>query len=130
MPFKRPLATAGVLPAAVGAGWLVVEVLSRIVLAVVTTAQDTLLMDAAEPDVFPIPFFVIAVHVTPSQSLLCTTLALAMSRFSAAPSRRRSPAASCWADSRRLKVASNLTNPCATLVNSDIWVARSSNSSV
>jgi hypothetical protein len=70
MALARPLAIAGVLPSAVGALRLVGEVLSRIVLAIVTTAQDGMLMDPAESDVFPIPFFVIAVHVTPSQSLL------------------------------------------------------------
>ena len=59
MPVARPLAIAGVLPAAVGALRLVVEILPRIVLAVVTTAQDTLLMDPAVPDVFPVAFLVI-----------------------------------------------------------------------
>jgi hypothetical protein len=70
MALARPLAVASVLPSAVGAGWLVVEVLSRIVLAVVTTAQDGMLMDPAVPDVLSVSFLVIAVHVTPSQSLL------------------------------------------------------------
>ena len=66
MPVARPLAVAGVLPSAVGAGWLVVEILPRIVLfAVVAGAKDTLAMDLAVPDVLSIPFFVIAVHVTP-----------------------------------------------------------------
>jgi hypothetical protein len=57
---NRPLAIASVLPAAVGAGWLVVEVLPRIVLfAVVTTAQDGMLMDPAVSDVLSVSFLVI-----------------------------------------------------------------------
>ena len=59
MPVARPLAVAGVLPAAVGALRLVGEVLSRIVLAVVAGAKDTLVMDPAVSDVFPVPFFVV-----------------------------------------------------------------------
>ena len=60
MPVARPLAIAGVLPAAVGALRLMLEILPRgILFAVVTTAQDTLAMDSAEPDVFPVSFLVI-----------------------------------------------------------------------
>jgi hypothetical protein len=128
MALARPLATAGVLPAAVGAGWLVVEV--RIVLAVVTTAQDGMPVDAAVSDVFPVPFFVIAVHVTLSQSLLCTTDALEMSLFSASPKRRRSPAASCCLASSWPRVLSSSVNPWACLVNSLISAARSRSFSV
>ena len=60
MALARPLATAGVLPAAVRAGWLVVEVLPRgILLAGVAGAKDTLVMDPAEPDVLSVSFLVI-----------------------------------------------------------------------
>ena len=63
MALARPLAVASVLPAAVGAGWLVVEVLPRgILFAVVTTAQDTLAMDSAEPDVLSVSFLVLKGH--------------------------------------------------------------------
>jgi hypothetical protein len=59
MALARPLAIAGVLPAAVGALRLMLEILPRIVLAVVTTAQDALAVDPAEPDVFSVAFFVL-----------------------------------------------------------------------
>ena len=60
MALARPLAIAGVLPAAVGALRLMLEILPRgILFAVVTTAQDTLLMDPAEPDVLSVSFLVI-----------------------------------------------------------------------
>ena len=62
MPVARPLAVASVLPSAVGALRLVGEVLSRIVLAIVTTAQDGMLMDPAVSDVLSVSLFILKGH--------------------------------------------------------------------